>query len=95
MHAQLHVLSLQAQESALTGESVPGLQDIVAVAVASPLGDRHCLLFAGQQEECMGGTCKALQGVDSSRVFECIKQGGMYERRNFESRVILVLSVQL
>ena len=43
----LRLLLCQAQESALTGESVPVLKDILAVGIAAPLGDRKCLLFAG------------------------------------------------
>jgi len=43
----LEASKLQADESLLTGESVPVDKDVAAVAADAPLGDRACMLFKG------------------------------------------------
>ena len=40
----LESTSLQAEESALTGESVPASKDVTEVRADAGLGDRHCML---------------------------------------------------
>jgi Ca2+-transporting ATPase len=39
--------ALQTAEAALTGESLPVAKDVLPVADAAPLGDRHNMLFSG------------------------------------------------
>lgn len=43
----LESTSLQAEESALTGESVPASKDVTEVRADAGLGDRHCMLHSG------------------------------------------------
>jgi magnesium-transporting ATPase (P-type) len=43
----VRVRSLQVQEAALTGESVPVEKAIDAVELATPIGDRRCMAYSG------------------------------------------------
>ncbi|MEM3126625.1 MAG: calcium-translocating P-type ATPase, SERCA-type [Candidatus Woesearchaeota archaeon] len=43
----LEVHSLETQEAPLTGESTPVVKDINPVALKTPIGDRHCMVYSG------------------------------------------------